>query len=191
MNNIPQLTAHYAPKKLTIRETLRVMLSIAFIALMCFIVPFLTSHMSTSVTGLMWPRHLINIMLYGGLIFFVAGIFFSYIFTYEGPAIALDQRGIWVRHFNFIPWENVEKIGIYTLWGTPTEVIGVRIKNVAPAYHNAERIGKIRLWWTKRFGSYHLGTLARLDVNNEEVMKFIEQHISTDHPHIVSVLKKN
>lgn len=190
MDIAPQLTAHYVQKKLRKRDVLFLTLKAAFIVLLFFAVQPLMEQVRAG-GGCVWVALLcMNIMLYGGLVAFAAGTFFSYIFTYQGPAIVLDQHGLWVRHFNFIRWENVEKISPYTLWGTPTEVIGIRVKDVAAAYHNAERVGKIRIWWTKRFGSYHVNTFAQLDKSNEELMQFFQQHISKNHPHIVYELKQ-
>jgi hypothetical protein len=132
---------------------------------------------------------LIKPILYIGIGLLLLFAFFSYVFTYKGPAVVLDQRGIWIRHFNFIPWENVEKMNPYIIWGTPVERIGIRIKDVTAVYRDSERLGKMGLMWTRHFGPYHI-TLTPLDIENETLMRFFQQHVSTNHPHIVYALKK-
>lgn len=191
MNNTPQLTVHYAKKKLRKRDIIFHTLRLALMILIYIAMQPLMAQVRAGGGPFWVPLLFMNIMIFGSFIVFAASIFFTYVFKYEGPAIVLDQQGLWVRHFNFIPWKNVETMNPYTLWGTPTEVIGIRVKDIAAAYHNAERIGKIRLWWTKRFGTYHITTFAQLDMSNEELMKFFQQHISANHPHIVYSLTKN
>ena len=101
-----------------------------------------------------------------------------YIVKAKGPTVIIDKNGIWIKYYNFIPWNNIEECNPYIMFGT-TEGIGLRIKNIQEAIENAERSGKLGLFWAKLFKRYYQITLSNLDISNDEILHFTKQYVDS------------
>ena len=104
-----------------------------------------------------------------GIIYYFVGI------LYKGPAVILDEKGIWVKHYNFIPKESIEEFYPYQISGT-LGCIGIKVKDTEFLSKQSDLNGKIGIFWAKLFNSYHIN-LANLDTSSEDIMIFYQRYI--------------
>jgi hypothetical protein len=137
---------------------------------MCYSATFLGNLVSFLRLSL-FIELLVKSFLYVGI-----GIF-SFIFIYHllfmgtmDPLAILNPKGIWVYDFGFIPWDNVETITrcLYPA-GSNFEYVGIQLKDIVSARTQANWSGKLRLFWAKIFGYYHI-MLSNAAVSNDEIV---------------------
>lgn len=93
----------------------------------------------------------------------------------EDSAAILNQGGIWIKHFGFISWSNIDKVDCYYLPMAPVEIIGIRVKDLAQMSRNAPLSGKINFFWAKLFSyDYHIN-LVGIALDNGQVVAFARQ----------------
>ncbi|MCK4650989.1 hypothetical protein KAT08_02315 [Candidatus Babeliales bacterium] len=118
----------------------------------------------------------IKAVLYFGIGLFTFGIIYGlFSMQYKGPAAILDRNGIWIKHYNFIPWKNIEEFTSYPMFGT-VEGIGIKVKDVEVLSKQSDWSGKLGIFWAKLFGNYHI-TLSNIDIKNEDIISFVRLYI--------------
>ena len=110
------------------------------------------------------------------VLFIFALIFYFYLQRKNEPVAILNEEGIWVQHFGFIPWNEVEEVAPYINPGAPLISVGIRVKDPAKLSAQAHFFGKCGVFWSKRFG-YPPIILAALDVDNDQVISFAHRFI--------------
>jgi len=117
----------------------------------------------------------IKVFIYGVIAFFAFGAIYSYFVMIEKrPVVILNQMGIWIKHYNFIPWKDIEILTSYPIAGT-LEGLGIVVKNPKKLSKQSNIHGKLSMFWAKLFNSYH-ATLSNIDTPNEEIISFYQQH---------------
>ena len=110
------------------------------------------------------------------------------------PIASMTSNGIWLRYFNFIPWNNIESIDLSfqgfipkfseKYLGEQDKVIKIKFKNISEI-KNITFMGKISLFWPKIFKIQHVTLVPRIQdivldetfVDGCEVLKFANQYI--------------
>ncbi|MCK5633262.1 hypothetical protein KAH94_05900 [bacterium] len=108
-------------------------------------------------------------------LFLLLLIYAPFFLKYKGPAAILDKNGIWIKHYNFIPWENIEEFTSYSVVEA-TEFIGIQVKDVGKLSKQSSWDGKLRIFWTKFSGNYHI-TLSNLDTQYEDIIIFAHRYL--------------
>lgn len=128
------------------------------------------------LTGIKW-------FLYFGLSFFVIGLVLS-LFSIDTrtPVAVLDQKGIWVNHYGFVPWENIDVIMPYPIGGTNMlGGLGIMVKDPNIFLGQADRQGKVGLFWAKFFGYFHITyyhiNISNVDVPIGEIISFAQEQM--------------
>jgi hypothetical protein len=92
------------------------------------------------------------------------------------PTAIFNSTGIRVREFGLIPWENVEKVELYSFpFLKSLKFVGIRLKDVAAARAHAKWSGKFKLKTPKLFGDYHI-TLDHTTVSSTEILLFVRHY---------------
>lgn len=91
------------------------------------------------------------------------------------PNAIFNQDGIWVKHFGFILWNDINEITKYT-YGTPMEIIGIQVKDPESISKRASFFGKCIIFYSKVFGYYHI-SIASLEVNIDEIICFANKYM--------------
>ena len=109
--------------------------------------------------------------LYFGIIFFSLCIGLAVYLLYSTDAVlVLYENGIWIKHHNFISWNNIEEIDSYTIVSS-MKAIGIKIKDVDLIYKQSSVSGKLNLFWAKLFKRYYQITLSNLDISNDDLLQ--------------------
>jgi len=114
-------------------------------------------------------------LCFGIGLFLIGTIVAFFVARYKGAAAILDQNGIWIRHYNFIPWKNIEEFAPYMVGGK-LEAIGIQVKDPKILFKQSNLGGKIGIFWTKLFGTPHI-TLSNLDTENETIIVFAHRYL--------------
>lgn len=119
--------------------------------------------------------------LWFSIIVFILGIIFVIpLLISKRPIAILDKNGIWVKHFAFIPWNDIDKFTSYLMSGSNAEVIGINVKNPKVLSKKSGLGGKMGIFWAKIFNNYHI-TISSVDKTNEEILCFAKQYIKIDY----------
>lgn len=102
-------------------------------------------------------------------------LYYCFFLSFKVPAAILDQNGIWVKNYNFIPWSNVEVFAPYIMFGD-SEVVGIRVKDVQDLSKKASFNGKLSILWSKISGYPHI-MLSNLAVENKDVITFAHRYL--------------
>jgi hypothetical protein len=97
----------------------------------------------------------------------IFGIF--YIFDNRLAAI-LSEKGIWVKYYKFILWENItefDDLGWY---------ISINVGDPKLLSKQADLGGKVAIFWSKIFGYHHIN-ISNITVSNEEIISFASKYI--------------
>jgi hypothetical protein len=110
---------------------------------------------------------------------FLIGIIYAIylILSKQHTTAMLDQNGIWVRFFGFIPWDDVIYFNTWIVPGTPLETIAIQVKDPNSLFKQASFNGKVSLFWSKIFNNPHI-TIANITVPNEVIISFARNYIS-------------
>lgn len=135
----------------------------------------------TSNSAPIYLFNFIQLILLFLIIIFSVGYITAFTFLRnKKPLAILSDKGMWINHYNFIPWHEIEDVGAYTILGTPLEVIGVRVKNSTQLYKQASLAGKAGFFWATAFGCrYHI-TLANGAVSDEQIIRYAKRYLTTD-----------
>lgn len=125
------------------------------------------------------PPLIQNLIFCGLLLFFVVlslSILYAIFFlNFEDPILILEEDGMWVKHFGFVPWWNIDVIINYT-YGTPIEILGISFKETSTIYKQASLTGKVYILFAKIFGSYHIN-FANLTIAHEEIISIASEYM--------------
>lgn len=66
-----------------------------------------------------------------GLLFLIGFAHALFAIRDHRPAVIINKDGIWVKYFGLTPWNNIEKIDLYTIYQTSMQYIGIQVNNVA------------------------------------------------------------
>lgn len=86
------------------------------------------------------------------------------------PMAILDQEGIWVMRYGFIPWQEVKEVSLYYVPSTPLESVGIRVHDPVKIARQSTLSGKATFWYSKIF-QYPPIILANSDIDNEIVVQ--------------------
>jgi len=97
------------------------------------------------------------------------------------PNAILNQDGIWIKHYGFIPWKDIKEIAKYT-YGTPIEIVGIQVKYPDLLSKQASFGGKCGIFWSKIFGYYHI-SIGSPEITSDEILYFANKYITDiSHP---------
>lgn len=123
----------------------------------------------------------LSFLLQSILIIFAALILFGFIYTFlidpNIPAAILNEDGIWVKNYCFIPWQDIDEIAPYTFGNVPIESIGIRVKDRSKLSKKSAFAGKCGVFWSRIFGYPHI-IISNITVDNDQVISFAQQFIS-------------
>ena len=115
------------------------------------------------------------------LIIFAALLLFVFIYAsrldYNIPAAILNEEGIWVKNYCFVPWQDIDEIAPYSLGSMPIESIGIRVKDRAKLSKKSGFGGKSAVFWSRIFG-YPQIIISNIAVDNDQVISFAKQFIN-------------
>lgn len=115
---------------------------------------------------------IIRSILFFTLILFTIGVIYGLFMQKDSdPAARLSSDGIWVKHFGFIPWSEIEQFGEYAIAGTPMVAIGIRVKNLKLLSKQATLSGKSGVFWSKIFG-YPPIIISNIALDNDQVIGY-------------------
>lgn len=112
------------------------------------------------------------------LIFLIAYISAFHYLRSNKPLAVLGDEGIWINHYNFIAWQDIEDVNSYTIPGTPMQVVGVRVKNSNAVSKQASLAGKIGIFWARLFGYHYQITLSNMAMDNEQIIVFAKRYLN-------------
>lgn len=111
------------------------------------------------------------------IVLFILGLFFGALeFINNKPAAVINKKGMWVKHFGFIEWDNIQQVEIYKVYNTPMESVGIRVKDTQLLSRQAQFFGKMAVMWSKIFG-YPPILLSNLECENRHVVCFANNFI--------------
>ena len=99
---------------------------------------------------------------------------YTHFFLLKTPAAILNQDGLWVPKFGFIAWENIVKVGIFPIKGTPASMLGFYIKDSAALSPQALWGTKVAINLSKRTGYPHI-TLSNIDMDEDRIICFAQR----------------
>lgn len=105
------------------------------------------------------------------LIMFVIGYICGLFMNKDEPAARLDQNGIWVKYFGFIPWSEIDIFDYYKFPGAPLIGIGIRVKSTKRLAKQASFSGLMGIFWSKIFG-YPPIIIFNTSIDSEQIMAF-------------------
>lgn len=110
------------------------------------------------------------------LLFLIGFIYAIYTLISNKPLAVLSQEGIWIHHYNFIPWQDIAVIDSYTMPGMPLQVIGIRFYDIKKNYAAASLSGKIAFFWAKLFDyPFHI-TLSNVGMDHDQLLCFVKRY---------------
>ncbi|MFA5074701.1 MAG: hypothetical protein WC436_01205 [Candidatus Babeliales bacterium] len=113
------------------------------------------------------------ILCFGIAIFIIGTIYSIFLLLSKIPATIIDQNGIWIKYYNFIPWENIDQVSCCPIAGN-IESICIKVKNPNLAVKNSDWQGKMNFFWAKLFKrEYHI-FISNVDINNNDILLFIK-----------------
>jgi len=110
------------------------------------------------------------------LVLFGSGIAGVFVLMDKRPLAILNQEGIWVKYYGFIPWDQVLEMAPYTIATTPILALGIRIRDVSLLSKQAMITAKWGLLSAQFFGYPHI-TLANMTHGYEEIMLFARKYM--------------
>lgn len=114
-----------------------------------------------------------------GIAIFTLGFFSSLTFLFNTePAAILNEKGIWVKYYGFIAWDEIQEIGLLQVGTIPVKSIGIRVYDNAALSKRAPFSGKMGIFWSKITG-YPPINLANLAIENDVIIEFIKQYVET------------
>jgi hypothetical protein len=105
------------------------------------------------------------------LIMFIIGFISGIFMNKTEPAARLTQEGIWVKHFGFILWSEIDIFDYYKFPGAPLIGIGIRVKNNKKLAKQASFNGLMGIFWSKIIG-YPPIIIFNTSIDSEEIMAF-------------------
>lgn len=106
-----------------------------------------------------------------GLVLMFIGFVYVLLLSKEPEDLArLTSKGVWVRDFGFIPWEDIAILDKFQ-YGTPLIYIGIRVTNSYKLAKQASFNGKMAIFWSKIFG-YPPIIIAHIEMDHEQIIAF-------------------
>lgn len=126
----------------------------------------------------------IKVFLHFGFGLFLTGFIFSLLFIDTNTPVAiLDKDGIWVNHYGFIPWIEIDFVLPYYI-GSKNTIggFGIMVKDPTIFLGKADKQGRVGLFWAKLFGYFHITychiNISSVDVPIENIIYFIQKQIA-------------
>lgn len=117
------------------------------------------------------------------LLFFIFRFFqFFKLYISKTPAMIINNKGIWIKEYDFIPWSKIASIDEYNPIKIPgfsnveneMPALGIRLHDPRQTYEKASRIGKRYLLIAFKFNQpYHI-TLIDMDMHPDRIAKCAE-----------------
>jgi hypothetical protein len=138
---------------------------------------------SINVRAFSWESfiELFILLLIKSFLYFFTGVFtltavYAIFCIYRNkPTAILDENGIWINHFGFIPWNDIDKITLYPLDYGNINLIGIMVKDPKMISKQSDWEGKLNLFWAKIFGYYHI-RISHTSAN-ESILSFASQYV--------------
>jgi hypothetical protein len=93
----------------------------------------------------------------------------------EAPMAILNERGIWVRQYGLINWEDISEIGIYMMLDDKLASIGIRVYDEQKLSQQAfSWVGKSQVFVSRICGHPSI-TLCNLAIENHLILDFARQ----------------
>jgi len=70
----------------------------------------------------------------------------------DKPAVLVNQDGIWTYNYGFVSWTTVSTITMQTVFSTPIEYVGIKVKSRFNLFKQAPLSGKVGIFWSVLFG---------------------------------------
>lgn len=109
-------------------------------------------------------------------LFIVSVVYTPFTIFSKGVLAMLDEKGIWVKNFGFIPWDNIVVFKAYRPTKRSLTGIGIMVKNTLLLSKQSNIRGKFGIFWAKFFGLYHITILVPL-ILNESIIVFAQHHM--------------
>lgn len=110
------------------------------------------------------------------IVFFLIIYLIMFIFSLmqgDTPQAVLNKKGIFVKNFGFIPWEDISEFKTYSIGQCP-ENIGIRLKDtVKPSTFKL----RSAIFWSKRSGYPPINIYNTSVVPNSEIVWFAQQFL--------------
>lgn len=93
------------------------------------------------------------------------------------PAVILNPEGIWVDHFGFIEWNDVQSCEFYKHPGIPLESVSIVVKDVKKLSRQANIAGKITIMCSRLFHFPYI-LISNVTVENGYmIFSYVQAHI--------------
>ncbi|MCK5633217.1 hypothetical protein KAH94_05675 [bacterium] len=181
MNQKNKLTVYFEKKNYS-----RGLIVASVMILLCTVL--VISYSKVNITFPSWPvlnnftsyiLFLIKAFFYFGAAFFSFALLIGllnlpFMMRYKGPASILDENGIWVKNYNFVPWEDIEKVDLFSFGNAP-KCLGIWVKDRETLSDQSNVTGKIAIFFTKIFKTPHI-SLGNLDKEYDELIVFAHRY---------------
>lgn len=120
----------------------------------------------------------ITLCLWGMVAYFALTLFYMlwFINFNKKPAAILSSEGIWVNHFDFIEWENVQGCQMYKHPVIPLESVTILVHDLKKLSRQANIAGKMAIFWSGIFNTPYI-LLTNVTVNSETIIAYIQAHV--------------
>ncbi len=117
------------------------------------------------------------------IIFFIVSLAFAFVYNFflsksTIPVIIVNSRGMFIKHFGFIPWSNISEVDYYL--GIPYksgDAVGIRVKDTSLLNKQTTFSGKLTIFYSKKFG-YPTIIVSNITIESHEIISFVRQFIS-------------
>jgi hypothetical protein len=93
------------------------------------------------------------------------------------PQARLNEKGIWIKYFGFVPWHEIDELSEYRVPGTPLATIAIYVHNLKKISKQASFNGKLKVFWSKIFG-YPAIIIADMTMDNDQVISFAHRFMT-------------
>lgn len=95
------------------------------------------------------------------------------------PAAIINQKGIWIKRFGLIAWDNIRDVRLYRILNDQTaEIIRIDIHDLKKLAKKARLGGRYDLLWTRLF-KHPPVVLSNIDLPKAAVVAFAKQFVIT------------
>lgn len=120
----------------------------------------------------------ITLCLWGIVAYLAFTLFYTlwFINFNNRPAAILSSEGIWVNHFGFIEWDNVQSCQMYKHPGIPLESVTILVHDLKKLSKQANIAGKMAIFGSRLFCVPYI-FLTNVTVNNETIVAYVQAHL--------------
>jgi hypothetical protein len=104
-------------------------------------------------------------------------LFYYFMLKDNAPYLVMDERGMTLKYYGFIPWENIQSINFTPKGFLAGQLIDVWFKDNKLVYKQASWQGKMNLLWARIF-KYAPARIAGLSVPTTEIVAFAHQYLT-------------